>query len=67
MSPMYERGEREGLAAYKRDAARGRVLKESEIFQHTADILNAEHFKGTDREASEYAIGFFMGYTSQSG
>jgi hypothetical protein len=68
MSPLFERGEREGLAEYRRDAARGRVLKDdTQIAQRGADILNARNFSGPTREASEYTMGFIMGYTSQSG
>ena len=63
---MLDRGYDDGLAAYKRDAASRRVATErSEITKRAIESVNKLNISD-QRQASQYVMGFIMGYTSQS-
>jgi len=63
---MLDRGYDDGLAAYQRDTTNRRVVTEhSEITQRALESVNKLNISD-QRQASEYVMGFIMGYTSQS-
>lgn len=63
---MLDRGYDDGLAAYERDVASRRIATaQSEITRRALESVNKLNISD-QRQASEYVMGFIMGYTSQS-